>query len=437
MTAPGTRPRPRSLRPIAFVARRAGWTDGQAYTAVIGVVVALTLALSALPAALQAKRVAGPRGATRVPAPRGTLTPVQTLGPPDDALAPLPVPLPLATPLFDVTPLLPVPEATSSRPPPGTIRTFAAVPAPGAPAGVATAADGTVYAATGNGTRAGRPGPSHIFGYAADGRPTRDIVVDGQPASSGDGLAGAAVDPGGGLVVLDTSRHAILRVDLARGAATPIAALADLPACVAALAKPPCEPGARDHAPSVSAALFDRHGNLYVTDPAQATIWRLAAGARRPVPWYQSLDLATGDGPTGLAWARDRGLLFTAGSTLDVANPNAGGLYRVTINADGTPGARTLVAKFGADARPGALAAGTSGTAYVVLRGTGSIASVRPDGTVSGRIDPPGTGPIAIDTPSALALRNGALFVANRAPATPARWAVLSIVVNDTPADSA
>jgi hypothetical protein len=75
---------------------------------------------------------------------------------------------------------------------------------------------------------------------------------------------------------------------------------------------------------------------------------------------------------------------------------------------------------------------GDSGTAYVVLRAPGSIVAIAPTGAESWRIASPGTGPIPLDTPSAVALIAGQLLVANQGTGTDAaHWAVLAVSVND------
>ncbi|MEY2461390.1 MAG: hypothetical protein QOG30_3220, partial [Acidimicrobiaceae bacterium] len=180
-----------------------------------------------------------------------------------------------------------------------------------------------------------------------------------------------------------------------------------------------------------AAVAYDSQGNLFVTDPAQDTVWRLRSGAQVPEVWLQSQYFTVGDGPYGLALS-NRTMMLTVGTTVDPAAPTDGGIYRVAINADGRAGAVTLVALFPRGNEPGPLAVGSSGTAYVVLRSTGAIVAIASSGSEAWRITPPGEGPIPLDAPSALALVAGRLLVTNQGSgADESRWAVLAIAVND------
>ena len=116
----------------------------------------------------------------------------------------------------------------------------------------------------------------------------------------------------------------------------------------------------------------------------------------------------------------------------DPAAPTSCGLYRVVMNENGKAGALSLVAAFARGDEPGPLAVGSSGAAYVVLRAAGSIVAIAPTGMESWRIAAPGSGPIPLDSPSALALTAGQLLVANQGSGTDAsHWAVLAVSVND------
>src|SRR4051794_7580968 len=113
------------------------------------------------------------------------------------------------------------------------------------------------------------------------------------------------------------------------------------------------------------------------TGPPARRPARAAARPSRAAPsqWYSSTDLATGDGPAGLALGSSSSLLFTAGSTLDTSNVNAGGLYSLAVGANGSAGARTLLAGFASGDRPGALAVDPAGPVYIILRGSGTLST--------------------------------------------------------------
>ena len=421
--------------PVALVARRLDCTEGQLYTMVIGLVLALLLAVPGIPAVLGDRPTSergrmGLRPYVEPPAAGTSLSPggARTSTGDTGTFAAYAPPLAGSVRIEGPVRAEAGPTPSDVEVPPGTIGVFARVGPPGAPGGLAVATDGTVFVTTDNGAGRGGRGPSHLFAYRADGTLLADRTIAGQREEREGGLTGAAVDPlRGDVAVLDPASARILRIDISSGAQTLLATIPDLPACLASLGAGLCHPGIDDRKPYPVSAVYDRLGNLFLTDPAQDTIWRLRPGARSPEVWYQSLYFSAGDGPYGIAV--DGGAIeFTVGTSIDPSAFDAGGLYRLAVNDDGSAGGLTLVHAFGPGDHPGALAAADSGASYVVLRNSGAIVSFAPDGTVSGRIDPPGTGPIPLDAPSAIAHVPGALLVANgRTSADPSRWAVLEV----------
>lgn len=426
--------------PVAVAAARLRCTEGQLYTMVIGLTVALLLAVPGLPAVLRDRSVAEtlpsalrpstrePAAAPSTPRPHASAdehTPVRghPASGPDSAI------------VGGRVPRAPALTGSASGPAarhrmPGTIEVFARVGPPGAPGGLAIGTDGTVYVTTDNGAARGAPGPSRVFAYDAAGALVGSRAVSGQSSDRDGGLTGAAVDPASGQVaVLDPGGRRVRSVDMASGTETVLTEIPDLPACLLPLAGKACQPGVVDRPPSADSATYDGRGSLYFTDPAQDTIWRLAKGATTPEAWYQSLDFTIGDGPSGLG-LRDGAVTFTVGASNDVATLGSGAVYRLTLDRDGSPARRTLVRAFARDDRPGAVAVADDGTSYVVLRATGTIVAVGADGSEQDRIEPPGSGPVALDTPSALVLSPGALLVANGwASDDQDRWAVLALTV--------
>jgi hypothetical protein len=417
--------------------RRLELTEGQVYTTVIGLTLAILLAVAGLPAVLRTRAV--PARASVNP-----LTGREAAAVAPTASEPASSPTPVgagATP----SAIRPIAGTTAPGPPPTiplpadalpllTITTFARVDAPGAPGGLAVGRDGTVYVTTDNGTAHGDAGASHVFAYDSRGNRIGDQAIDGQPNGHANGLTGAAVDPiTGAVVVLQPDAPRILSIGAPPGSQRLLAEIPDLPACLVSLGANPCQQGAEDRTPFPTAAAFDAQGNLFVADPAQDTIWRLRPGTQLPEVWFQSTSFTVGDGPYGLA-LNDTAVEFTVGTTIDPAAPAAGGLYRVAVTPDGSAGALTLVSVFPRGDEPGPLTIGSSGTAYIVLRGTGAIVAITPAGAESWRIAPPGNGPIPLDAPAALALIQGQLLVANKGSGTdPAHWAVLAVTVNEGP----
>jgi hypothetical protein len=288
-----------------------------------------------------------------------------------------------------------------------------------------------VYVGTDNGTATGADRPSRVFAFSDDSSPQGSLDVAGQ-GSHARGVSALAVLPDGAITIGDADTARIIVLDPALRTQRVRASLPQLRPCLLALPLPGCAPGVLPHAPLPTGIAVDNAGTMYIADQGQGTIWRLRAGDAGPQPWFQSLSWATGRGPTGIAWARDGGLEVTVGSALEATQPTGGGLYHLTVGPHGAaPSAATLVAPFGVFEVPGALAVGTSGTAYIVLNGPHTLVTVSPTGAIAPLATQPGA---PLDSPSAVALEAGRLLVAN-APAdnNADRTAVIAIDVSDDP----
>jgi hypothetical protein len=411
---------------LTGISRHLGCTEGQLYTMATGSAFAVLLALAGSHATLDAGLPLGSVGAPPVTVVAPATTPPVVAPSP---LGPLPLPAPGAGSFFGgrLTPTeQPVPTPAASVPVglPAGPALLAMIGSPGAPAGLAVGPDGHVFVATDNGTAQGVSGPSKVFEFDAAGRQLRDVTIGGQPKGHPYGLWGLAVSPTDGAVfVSDVDSARVIRIDAVTGAQRIAVRIPDVQPCPLVLNAAPCEPGLTDHPPTLSALAFNPAGDLFIADAGQATIWRWTAGQASPAQWYSSTDLATGDGPAGLAFTSTGSLLFSAGTTLDTSNVNAGGLYSLAVAADGSAGARTLLAGFASGDRPGAVAADPFGPVYLVLRGSGSIVSLD-----SGAVKPFSTAgsPVPLDGPAGLAFRDGRLLVSNGSPSNNAsHWAVL------------
>jgi hypothetical protein len=426
---------------LAWLARRASCTEGQVWTMATGLVAVMVLAFAGahLPGSSSLNNFAG---ATPSPSASAPLTEpatnrsasATTMALPGNAtpiVTPQPAgPVSEGSPLTSVGPQTPptIPTTPSTSPGSATPAVFATVGSPGAPFGVAVGSDARVFVTTDNGTAQGIAGPSKVLEFDATGHQVGTIAISGQPKSHADGLGAAAVDPIGGTVyVVDIDTAQIIRIDPASGTQNVALSIPNLKPCVITVDQHPCEPGAIDHSPELSGVAFDRSGSLYIADTGQATIWRWHPGQTTPEEWYQSTDLATGDGPYGLAVDRHGDLDFTVGTTLDIDNPGGGALYTLPVQSNGSPGTRTMLAKFASSARPGALAVDQSDTVYLVVRSTNTIETVRGGQTQS--LDTSGS-PIPLDGPAALAVDGQRLLITNESPSnTPGHWAVLSFPI--------
>jgi sugar lactone lactonase YvrE len=110
---------------------------------------------------------------------------------------------------------------------------------------------------------------------------------------------------------------------------------------------------------------FDKRGNLYVTDSATGTIWRITrSGAAGP--WLQhemleGLGQVPGYPPIGA-----NGIVYWRG-TLTVANTEKGLIVRVPLGADGRPGEPELLAEGPGVYGPDGLALDVFGNLYIPL----------------------------------------------------------------------
>jgi sugar lactone lactonase YvrE len=300
---------------------------------------------------------------------------------------------------------------------------FAKVPAPGAPDGIAVAADGTVYVATNNGTAQGSREASKIMAFDAAGKTGRSYVISGQPTDHAVGVTGLALDGHGGIVALDASTGRVVRIDLKSGAQSQYATLPNAAPCSLVVAAPTCEPGVQDRAPLPTSAVFDRAGNLYVADAGQATIWRIPSGGGTPAAWYQASDLATGNGLSGLAFDGSGNLLATSPQPVDVTALN-GGLYRIPVQPNGSASARQLVAAFARGDVPAGVTTADGGF-VVALQGANAVVVLDGSGKELHRVAGADT---KLDAPSSLAFApNGTLLATNQAPATPDDWSILAV----------
>src|SRR5205823_3260676 len=254
--------------------------------------------------------------------------------------------------------------------PPGAIGVLARVGDPGAPEGIGVAPDGTVFVGTNNASGRGRGGPSKVFHLGPDGSLLGTTTIAGQPSGRAQGLTGLAVEPSGSVVVADASTARVLRIT-PKGVQQTVGTLIDLPPCGAVVAATVCEPGSVDRKPLPRGVAVDAAGTIYVTDPGQATIWRID-GSGATLPFDQaSAYSALG----GVALSRAGEVVFAAGD-----------LYALPVDSLGRAGARRLLA--GVPASDGAfgVAIGPSGLVEVSLLRANAIVVFDASGKVRARI---------------------------------------------------
>lgn len=381
---------------MSAIARRLDATEGQLWSLAIGLVVAVVLAFAGIPPVVHHAREPLAASATREAPAQGrhALTPVT-----QPAIA---APL-AAAPVVGSRPSS-APAASDAerasdpapRDPFGTITSFASV---ASPLGGVAVTGGRVYVATDD------EKASHVYGFDTDGKQPTDIAIAGQPDVHARGISAMAAEAGGTLVATDVATARVLRIDPSGGQVTTVATIVDLPSCVLAPGAPACEPGLEDRPPFLTGVAAAADGTILVADRAQDTVWRVRAGGKVEV-WSQSVQQASGDGPTAITIADDGSVLETVGTDLNPANPTAAALYRVPVASDGSAGAPVLVAKLARGDQPTGIAASPDERIFVALRATSVVLVLGADGSERARFDD-----ARLDTPAGLALGSaGALF---------------------------
>jgi len=409
--------------PMAALADRLGITEGNAYTALIALVLAVTLALAGIPPTLRTVRHVTPfAAASRAPsapvvpsaAPAASLPAVGT-GP----VATAPVTSPGITSAPSTEGAIPATEPAIASPPAfGTVTSFATAGPPGALHGAAVAADGTVYVVTDN-----ADGPSHVLAFGPGGTLTHDFTVTGQPATHARGLTGVALDGRGSLLVLDAATARVLRLDLASGAQSTLAAVPDVGPCALVIPQP-CEPGIQDHHPLPIDVAVTTNGDALITDAGQDTIWRLRGNALEH--FFSTPTITNGDGPAGITIDHEGVIWFTAANALDQSNPTAlvtGGVFRLPVDGSGNAGTAALVWR--TTCGPIGITAGAGGNLYVALAGMHAVVAITPAGNQVARIDHDFLGPTGIG------FRGRSLIVTDHKAAADGRWTVWSMFVDD------
>jgi streptogramin lyase len=388
----------------------------------IGVVVAVLTAFAGIPPVLdQARSVVNDRlpiGAVRAQAPVAHAPLAGSAGS-SPSTGTDSTPSLVASPEIAVAPTAGVgpepgaaPNQVAPSAPAGAIGVLARVGDPGAPEGIAVAPDGTVFVATNNASGRGGGGPSKVFHLGPDGSLLGATTITGQPTGRAQGLTGLAVEPSGSVVVADASTGRVLRVT-AKGVQQTVATLIDLPPCGAVVAAALCEPGSVDHKPLPRGVAVDAGDIIYVTDPGQATIWRIDSSST-PLPFDQA---AAYSALGGIALDRTGEVVFAAGD-----------VYALPVDSLGRAGARRLLASVPASDGVFAVAIAPTGVVEVSLLRANAIVVFDASGTVRARISSGAGDPIPLDAPAGLAARGDQLLVTNQSSNSVAdHWAVLRV----------
>lgn len=235
------------------------------------------------------------------------------------------------------------------------------------------------------------------------------------PKGTGFGLVGLTLDRAGDLYVAhdskDPATHGVYRITRrGRSERLPGSEAINLP----------------------NGLVFDRLGNLYVTDTSLGAVWRVPPAGSAEI-WVQH-PLLEGDGSLGFGFpAGANGVAYHpdgARGVLIVANTDLGRLVRVPISRDGRAGATAVFAEDQQLVSADGVAVDVCGNVYATILFNDALVRVSPDGK---RIETIATASDGLDGPTSLAFgtrrrERRSLFVANYALAGPLGGAGPSVV---------
>ena len=318
----------------------------------------------------------------------------------------------------------------AARPAIGDVSIFASAPAPGHPFGIAVD-ENRVYVSTSAGDFfAGHPNSDgeRVFAYDDNGSLVGTTTIATMP-NSDMGLFGLALDGNPGsrhkLYVADMNGR-VLRLDLSQHPAAPE---------VFAQVPPPLNAGGW-MASMWNDLVFDRVGNLYVTDD-KPRIWRVSPDGQ-PSIWFTDPRLT---GLFGFAGGPLGGRIDPSGTylyfsiTVSLAFPGEAVIYRLPLVDHPSASDLELVHRFpvvAGQAPPQAtgLAFAKSGNLYVSLLGPNQVAVLDPAGSEIRRLSSP-----LFHSPWGLAFMGNSLLVTNgdlEPGDNPAAWKIFKVYVGET-----
>jgi sugar lactone lactonase YvrE len=326
----------------------------------------------------------------------------------------------------------------------GDSRVFSTVPAPpGYPEGIAVNKD-LVYVS--GPAVFGNFQPSKVLVYDLDsGALVQEIAIQGQNFTQPHALSAIAFDRDDRLYALDL-QQGVIRFPVDNPSAQTVYAppLPDLAPCSSVPAGTPCSPTLIDRPPLPNDPVFDKDGNLYVSDSFQATIWRIPPGGGQPQIWFQDSRLDADFGPNGMRLDRKGEKLFLV-VTFDAMGH--GFIYTLPVVDQPAAADLTLFHEYTSFEGPDGIAFGKSGKLYVALAASSQISVLGEDGTEEARYSGPASHPadpsgpaIPWANPANIAFNDkaGSLLVTNHASLVPdptGLFIVFDVFVDDRAQD--
>lgn len=271
------------------------------------------------------------------------------------------------------------------------------------------------------------------------GRLLETIPIQGEDTAAPHALTGLTVDAKGRFYAL-SSQLGVLRIASMHHNNWQQSVYAgpfpDMPPCHSAGPSELCSPTMLALPPMPSDITFAADGTAYVTDAAQATIYRIASGGGAPEVWLRSEKLAGFfdlEGVRGIVVSPDgKSVYVTVGFSLDA--PWEGRIYAIPRIPAPAETDIALVHVFPNFEAPAGFALGEDGALFVALTLTNEIAVVNPSGGEIGRFSVATSEEVPLDGPAHVAFDGkGGLFVTNQAAASglPEHFAVLAVDVGD------
>ena len=279
---------------------------------------------------------------------------------------------------------------------------LALVPTPGFPAHAYAHPNGRVYEGTYSNPN-GDTVPSRVFEYEGDGTLLRSWTVRGQNLDEAHGVQVATSDGSGRLVLLDKSPPRAVLLDPRTGEQTEYAKF-----------------------PQGSIPNYAAWGpdfSLYVTDYAQAVLWRIPPGGGTPEQWLADPRFDGGEfGATGIELGADQRTLYVAVQSQAggaAGNPSTGRIFTIPIQPDGKPGEMTEFWESRPADGPDGFGIARSGNIYIALLATNQLAMIDPQGVEKERFpSAPGGGdngsPVPFDSPSNASFLGTRVVVGNQ-----------------------
>jgi sugar lactone lactonase YvrE len=326
-----------------------------------------------------------------------------------------------------VTPAL---ASESTEPAIGDVSVFATLPAPGHPFGVAvdknriyvSTSAGDFFASPATGGHLNSDG-ERIFAYDKRGNLVKTTVIPTRPKADM-GLFGLALDGNHNLFVADMNGR-ILRLALNGDAQAP----------EVFSQTPPPFAGLGWHASMWNDLVFDKAGNLFMTDD-KPRLWRVTPDGKASI-WFTDPRIA---GLFGFAGGPLGGRIDPSGKylyfTITITAPFPGDalVYRLPLVDHPSAADLQLVHRFPAVAgqippQAAGIAFAESGNMYVGLIGPNQVAVLDPGGNEIRRISSP-----LFDSPWGIAFMGDSILVTNadiQEPESPAKWTVLKVFVGE------